>query len=254
VGRTVGYRVGNGDHQQSKNTKIVFCTVGYLLAFLSHNPEYFSSITHLLLDEVHERSVDADSLNFLIKKMMESHPVKLVVMSATLQTGTFGQYFTPPSEFVTSPIFVGARRFEVQRIFLDSLATELSKVDEGLVSKAIARFCSSKVVAKLSNEAKKLVVQCIEAVALKGSTTLVFLPGMDEICEVQEEIYKRALLQISVHVLHSQVPQEDQDKSLAPPPAGMRKVILATNIAESSITIPDVETVIDSGVFCVDKK
>ena len=246
--------MGNGDHQQSKNTKIVFCTVGYLLALLSHNPEYFSSITHLVLDEVHERSVDADSLNFLIKKMMESHPVKLVVMSATLQTNTFGQYFTPSSELVTSPIFVGARRFEVQRIFLDSLATELSDVDEGLVSKAITRFCSSKVVAKFSNEAKALVVQCIAAVAVTGSTTLVFLPGMDEICDVQEEIEKRALVDMSVQVLHSQVPQEDQDKSLAPPPAGMSKVILATNIAESSITIPDVETVIDSGLFYVGQK
>ena len=244
----MGYRVGNGDHQESRNTKIVFCTVGYLLAFLSHNPEYFSRITHLVLDEVHERSVDTDSLNFLVKNMMESHPIKLVVMSATLQTDTFGHYFTPRSEIVQDPIFVGARRFEVQRLFLDSLSAELPDVDEGLVRKMMAKFCSNNVAAKMSSEAKELIVQCIEALAVTGSAMLVFLPGMDEICEVQEEIDQRALLNMSVHVLHSQVPQEDQDRSLAPPDAGMSKVILTTNIAESSITVPDVETVIDTGL------
>jgi hypothetical protein len=76
----------------------------------------------------------------------------------------------------------------------------------------------------------------------------VFLPGMDEICEVQEEIEKRAVLDVSVHVLHSQVPQEDQDSAIAPPPSNCCKVILATNIAESSITISSVEVVVDSGL------
>jgi ATP-dependent RNA helicase DHX36 len=77
----------------------------------------------------------------------------------------------------------------------------------------------------------------------------VFLPGMDEICVVQEEIEKQALLDVSVHVLHSQVSQEDQDLAVAPAPPDCCKIVLATNIAESGITVPDVEAVIDSGLL-----
>jgi len=76
----------------------------------------------------------------------------------------------------------------------------------------------------------------------------IFLPGMDEICTVQEELEKRAVLNTVVHVLHSQVPQEDQDAALEPPEQGTCKVILATNIAESSITIPDISVVVDCGL------
>jgi HrpA-like RNA helicase len=97
-------------------------------------------------------------------------------------------------------------------------------------------------------DAQKLLVQCVEALAAPDTTILVFLPGIDEICEVQEEIEKRAVLNVSVHVLHSQVEQEDQDLAIAPPPPDICKIILSTNIAESSITIPNVEVVIDSGL------
>ena len=63
---------------------------------------------------MHESSVDADLLNFLIKKMMATFPVKVVVMSATLQTDILGNYFTPPSEQVQPAIFVGVKRFPVR--------------------------------------------------------------------------------------------------------------------------------------------
>ena len=246
VGRLVGYRVGNRDHKCSKGTQITFCTVGYLLAYLSHNPQKISEYTHLVLDEVHERSVDADLLNYLVKKLMEKNSVKVIIMSATLQLDVFGRYFTPPGEVVQDAIFVGVRRFPVQQIFLDTLAEDIPGVADGLVSKVAAGFLEANVAPKFSNDAKKLVVQCAQAVAAVGSTVLVFLPGMDEICAVQEEIEKRVLLNTAVHVLHSQISQEDQDAALEPPPEGECKIILSTNIAESSITIPEVEVIIDS--------
>ena len=79
-----------------------------------------------VLDEVHESSVDADLLNFLIKKMMASCPVKIIVMSATLQTDTLGVYFTPPSEEVQPAIFVGVKRFPVRYALSLSLSFSLS--------------------------------------------------------------------------------------------------------------------------------
>ena len=239
LGRSVGYRVGNHDHVESKRTQIVFCTVGYLLAFLSHNAEYFSKITHLVLDEVHERTVDSDMLSFIITRLMRVSSVKVIVMSATLQMDTFGSYFTPAAEPVQPPLFVGAKRFEVHRVFLDELCQEIPGVSGELVDKVAGAFMSANVAPKFTKQAKQLVVQCIEAVSAPGTSILVFLAGINEICEVEEELQQRALLlDRAVHVLHSQVPQEDQDLALQPPPPGMCKVILTTNIAESSITIP----------------
>lgn len=88
VGKSVGYKIGQGDHVDSKDSKITFVTVGYLLQYLSHNSPLVKRYTHIVLDEVHERSMDADMLNLLIKKLMEAGAwpnSKLVVMSATLQ-------------------------------------------------------------------------------------------------------------------------------------------------------------------------
>ena len=65
-----------------------------------------------VLDEVHERTTDAEMLNFLVKRLMESSTVKVVAMSATLQTNVFGNYFTPSSEEVQPAIFVGVKRFQ----------------------------------------------------------------------------------------------------------------------------------------------
>jgi len=69
-----------------------------------------------VLDEVHERTTDAEMLNFLVKKLMESSTVKVVAMSATLQTNVFGNYFTPSSEEVQPAIFVGVKRFQEKSV------------------------------------------------------------------------------------------------------------------------------------------
>ncbi|EKX43661.1 hypothetical protein GUITHDRAFT_46002, partial [Guillardia theta CCMP2712] len=74
-----------------------------------------------ILDEVHERGMDSDLLNLLIKKLTQTQKssTRLVIMSATLQANLFGQYFTPQSEQVRDTIFVGARRYPVEVYFLD---------------------------------------------------------------------------------------------------------------------------------------
>ena len=100
--------------------------MGYLLQYLCHNPSLIKRHTHLVLDEVHERSMDSDLLILLIKKLLEDpsfapEGLKIVIMSATLQSGLFGEYFSPPGRPVPLPIFVGVRRFPVDVLFLEDL-------------------------------------------------------------------------------------------------------------------------------------
>jgi HrpA-like RNA helicase len=130
TGDDVGYRVGQGDHQDSHESLVTFVTVGYLLQYFSHNPDMVQNYTHIVLDEVHERSMDTDLLNLLIKKLLDGdqNHCKLVVMSATLQADLFSQYFTPKYSPVNDPIFVGVRRFPVRSVFLEvtSATTRIS--------------------------------------------------------------------------------------------------------------------------------
>lgn len=103
VGGTVGYRVGQGDRAVGTKTKVTYVTVGWLLQHLSFNPEDLGVYTHLVLDEVHERSLDGDLLCLLLKKQMQmrANMPKLIVMSATLQAELFGRYFLREPEHAT---------------------------------------------------------------------------------------------------------------------------------------------------------
>merc|ERR1719399_1055962 len=90
IGKTVGYKI-SGD---TVSGKLCFATTGFLLQVLVNRPEEFGTYTHVILDEVHERSVDADLLTMLLKLLMQCYPdVKLIVMSATLQAKLFAEYF-----------------------------------------------------------------------------------------------------------------------------------------------------------------
>ncbi|EKX32518.1 hypothetical protein GUITHDRAFT_60737, partial [Guillardia theta CCMP2712] len=95
IGKTIGYRIGQGDHVVSMETQVTFVTIGYLLHKLYHNPKTFFKSSHVVLDEVHERGMDSDLLNLLIKKLMENSKssTKLIIMSATLQANLFSQFF-----------------------------------------------------------------------------------------------------------------------------------------------------------------
>ena len=90
----VGYRLGQGQRQETPDTRITFCTTGYLLAYLSHNPAALRHFKYIVLDEVHERTMDSDLLLLLTKLLLPQQPhVRLIIMSATLQPHIFGDYF-----------------------------------------------------------------------------------------------------------------------------------------------------------------
>jgi HrpA-like RNA helicase len=104
----IALRMGHGiSEYESWETRAWFVTTGYLVRVMANNPERFRSITHIIIDEVHERSVDTDILCLLCRRLLKEQPhLRLVLMSATLSAAMYQEYFDVPEP----PIKVGAKR------------------------------------------------------------------------------------------------------------------------------------------------
>lgn len=115
LGGKVGLRMGEGIRDETKETVISFVTCGYMVRLMSHSPKSLEHFTHIIIDEVHERSVDGDIACMLSKSLLQRYPnLRLVLMSATLNTGLYRNYF---KDLVRSsdlePLFVGVKRFNI---------------------------------------------------------------------------------------------------------------------------------------------
>ena len=229
--------------------------------------------THIVLDEVHERSIDADFAMLVVRSLAAENPdVKIIVMSATMQGPLLISYFEDmfKCEEVASPYFVGAKRYPIRSFFIDDLDTLAEE------KRDFWHIAQNQAAAKLRNlitsrpvEALKTVLSSIPQVtqfaqdvsteviisqANLGESILVFLPGIAEIshyheCLTEELIARNIASNFSVFVLHSQVPLEDQKEAFDTPLSDRIHVILATNIAESSITFPKLRMVINFGIY-----
>ena len=129
LGNKVGMRMGFGVKDESEETIIHFVTTGYIVRLLAHHPESFSEHTHLIIDEVHERSVDGDLLCLLARRLLEYNPnIHLVLMSATIHTQLYKNYFsqenTSNKEYYgdLECLSVGVRRFPIEIKYMDDLA------------------------------------------------------------------------------------------------------------------------------------
>jgi hypothetical protein len=126
VGDKVGLRMGHGVRDEKDGTVISFVTTGYLVRLVAHNPRAFRHHTHLIIDEVHERSIDGDLLCLLARRLLAAHRhLKLVLMSATMHTALYKQYFHEhnlPHEI--GCLSVGVRRFPVAIKYLEDVLAE----------------------------------------------------------------------------------------------------------------------------------
>jgi ATP-dependent helicase HrpB len=216
LGETVGYQI-RFDERAGPRTRLRFVTEGVLGRRLLSEPG-LGRIGCVVLDEFHERHLQADLALALLRKLQrEGHPLKLVVMSATLQTG-------PLAEFLGGcPVLVSeGRSFPVEVQYLE---------------KADSRPLEEQVLAAL----KRLVP------TLPDGDVLVFLPGAAEIRRAQTACADFASRHgFTVLPLHGDLPVAEQDRAVRP--GAGRKLILSTNVAETSVTIPGVAAVIDSGL------
>ena len=217
VGGTVGYRM-RLDTNVGPLTRIEVVTEGVLTRLLVRNPE-LDGYGAILFDEFHERSLQADTgLALALETQRLVRPeLRLLVMSATLNCG-------PLSDLLgRAPVIsCQGRMFPVETRYLDR---------------------------PLAGPLDAAVVQCIRrSLAQDSGSLLVFLPGMAEIRRVERTLRDAGMdSDIIIAPLHGDLPQADQDQAIEPTKAGTRKVVLATSIAETSVTIDGIRVVIDAG-------
>lgn len=219
VGRSVGYTVRFED-VSSKETRIRFVTEGVLTRRLLADPE-LSGVSIVMLDEFHERHLHGDVALALLRRLQRTkrHDLRLLAMSATLDAA-------PVAAFLGCNVIRSeGKRFDVA---IEHLNAPDDRKLELLVASAL----------------RSLVTQGLEG------HVLVFLPGAAEIRRTTEACEKIAVENdLMMVALHGDLSPADQDRAVGPSPK--RKVILSTNVAESSVTIDGVVAVIDSGLVRV---
>ena len=221
LGRTVGYRIRH-DSKVSAATRIEVVTEGILTRLLQQDPS-LAGYGLVIFDEFHERSLQADlGLAFARESQrLFREDLRLLVMSATLDcaavTGLLSDATTITCE---------GRLFPVTTQYLD-------RPIEGHLEPAVVR----SIRLALTNESGSL---------------LVFLPGMAEIRRVERQLRETRLgPDVIIAPLHGELPQDEQEQAIRPAPPGHRKIVLATSIAETSLTIEGVRCVIDAGLMRV---
>lgn len=277
LGISVGYRIG-GDSVIGR--RLNFQTTGWLLRALVSNTNRLGSLTHVVFDEIHERSADADFLSLVTRLLLHRFPnVKLVIMSATLQADLFRVYFHELQDGTEVPLVaVGGKCFEVQKVFLDNIKDYckegLSPQSSALVTRLLQKFkdqgMGQKKAQALTDHATQcapLILDLLACLATSGCTILVFLPGLQEITNLFDECQQLLQAQdgtassedemgaprtfkmkFKVFAMHSQIPMEDQQHVFQAPELGVCHFVLASNVAESSLTLPNVCAVIDLGM------
>lgn len=259
VGGEVGYTI-RGESRRSKDTRITFVTTGVLLRRLQTSGgkvedvvAALADVSHVVIDEVHERSLDTDFLLNLLREVLKTRRdmLKLVLMSATLDAATFKDYFTSEGLSVGT-VEISGRTFPVDEFYLDDLVrvtgytgadTKEVNIREDAMGKAIQNL-GLRINYRLLVEAVKYIDFELEYEKKTGGI-LIFLPGVGEINRACREL--SSFNSLHVLPLHASLETREQKRVFANPPPGKRKVVVATNVAETSITIDDIVAVIDSG-------
>uniref|UniRef100_A0A3Q1IUF4 ATP-dependent RNA helicase TDRD9 n=1 Tax=Anabas testudineus TaxID=64144 RepID=A0A3Q1IUF4_ANATE len=257
LGSLVGYQVGL-EKMATEHTRLIYMTTGVLLQKLV-SAKCLTEYSHIFIDEVHERTEEMDFLLLVLRKLLHSnsHYVKIILMSATINCKQFAEYFATPIRGKMNPAYVfevDGAPYAIEEFYLDDLHNlyraesphpEDPQISVEMYNLAISLIQSfDEMEGKDSSKVKK---EDGTTLSERGSV-LVFLPGLHEISYMQEALAKLVHKRLQVYPLHSTVTLEEQNGVFLLPVPGYRKVILSTNIAESSVTVPDVKYVID---FCL---
>lgn len=234
--KNVGFQVRLESNLPTRGGALLFCTVGILLRKLQGNPS-LEGVSHVIIDEVHERDVNTDFLLILLKRVQALNPdLRLVLMSATGDNERFSKYFGG-CPIVRVPGFM----YPVKQYYLEDFLPILEK--------------SRKTFAKIEDDCLT-DLQLISAVLMhidehgEPGGILCFLPGWQDIRSMQQLLEEQLASHRNKYLIlpvHSNIPIVDQQAIFQKPSPGIRKIVLATNIAETSITIDDIVHVVDCG-------
>ncbi|MGW1442505.1 ATP-dependent helicase HrpB [Serratia rhizosphaerae] len=216
-GQTVGYRM-RAESKSGPQTRLEVVTEGILTRMLQQDAE-LQGVSLVILDEFHERSLQADLALALLLDVQQGlrDDLKLLIMSATLDNARLSQLL-PDAPVVVSQ----GRSFPVARHY-QPLASH-QRLEDGVAS-AVKRL-----------------------LAEQPGSLLLFLPGVAEIQRVMERLQGEVAGDVDLCPLYGALPLAQQQRAIQPAVAGRRKVVLATNIAETSLTIEGIRLVVDSGL------
>jgi ATP-dependent RNA helicase DHX29 len=272
----VGYAI-RLESKTTTSTRITYATTGILLRMLEDSPE-LDEISHLVLDEVHERTLDLDLVFLAIRRLIQRRTdLKVILMSATADAAKFSMYFAG------APVLtVPGRTYPVEVRYLEdaiehtvdqygvsetqSLEMEAQDVDDDVddsqrvksvttgldqykpkTRAVIASYDEYRIdYALISNLAAFIASH--EIYVKYSGAILIFMPGIAEIRRLHHTFLSHQSFSQgwSFNLLHSSFSSEDLEMAFLPPPFGTRKIVIATNIAETGITIPDITAVIDT--------
>ncbi|CAG9462498.1 unnamed protein product [Pedinophyceae sp. YPF-701] len=309
IGDTVGYQI-RLEARRSSKTRLLFCTTGVLLRRLVADKD-LRGVTHVVVDEIHERGINEDFLLIVLRDLLPRRPdLRVILMSATLNADLFSNYFGhaptahipgfthpvedlfledvlqlagPPPASQQPPRSQGGPRRHRDRN-AGAPASTMEPNAEGCIDRewryepdagalaaqgyssgtcdALARwagvFNEGQEKSASSNAPQApppdlgLVQHVVEHICNNeaAGAVLVFLPGWAEISNLQKDLESRLdRSRNKIYPLHGSLPTANQREIFDRPPSGVRKVVLATNIAETSITIDDVVYVVDTGLI-----
>ena len=264
VGQEVGYII-RGESKTSQSTKITFVTTGVLLRRLqtsggSSNDVVASlaDVSHVIIDEVHERSLDTDFLLVLLRDVLKKRKdLKLILMSATLDAGVFEEYFKAGGK--VGRVEISGRTYPVEDYYLDDVV-KMTGFNAGRGGKPMdddedtqgmdldVKAAIQSIGMRINYDLIAQTVREIDAELTHLKQTggiLIFLPGVMEISRTLDSL--RSIPNLHALPLHASLLSSEQRRVFPHAPHGKRKVIVATNVAETSITIDDIVAVIDTG-------
>lgn len=243
-------------------------TTGVVVRMLER-PDDFQDITHVVLDEVHERTIDSDFLLVVLRRLMQKRPdLKLILMSATLEAQRFSNYLGG-----VPVLNIPGRTFPVEMKYLedavemtgyrlseddkygaldddpDEISDNTGDNNTGGLQASLESYSKQTRETIVNLDEYRIDYQLIKKLLLKIATApemehyskaiLVFMPGLAEIRRLNDEVLSEPTFQKGwiVHALHSSIASEDQEKAFNVPPEGIRKIVIATNIAETGMDL-----------------
>ncbi|KAJ5990440.1 hypothetical protein N7522_010647 [Penicillium canescens] len=261
VGDEVGYVIRGESKAKPGLTKITFVTTGVLLRRIQSGGDAdgnvsssLADVSHVVVDEVHERSLDTDFLLALLRDVLRYRKdLKVILMSATLDAGIFMNYFG--SQRSVGLVNIPGRTFPVEDYYLDDvirdtgfapeLADEWDDEETPRGEETLGKALRS-VGMGINYDLIASTVQYIDAqLGDQPGGILIFLPGTLEIDRCLTAV--KRIPNTHPLPLHASLLPAEQRRVFQSPPKGKRKIIAATNVAETSITIEDVVAVIDTG-------
>ncbi|KAF1970996.1 P-loop containing nucleoside triphosphate hydrolase protein [Bimuria novae-zelandiae CBS 107.79] len=257
VGDEIGYTIRGESKQRPGATKITFVTTGVLLRRLQTSGgssddvvAALADVSHVVVDEVHERSLDTDFLLVLLRDILRRRKdLKVILMSATLDADVFERYFHDVGP--VGRVEIQGRTYPVQDWYMDDIvhATGFSgadaEVEEDRGGKPLAGNLMSVGFGINYDLIAETVHYIDQQLGEKDGGILIFLPGTMEIDRTIQAL--RNFSNFHALPLHASLLPVEQKRVFPPAPPGKRKIIAATNVAETSITIEDIVAVIDTG-------